>query len=205
MKITCIDDARSYERVLYALRSLPQGKAVRSYVDMSSGICEHSTIAQRAVSKSSRLTMIVDGSFSLWQLRQKRMPMPNLTLFIIVFAPHRSMTARVKCSPFPTNCSSATGAGWHIITSLWMFKEENTMINNETIIYELCNKYQWFTCGSVRQYEKALTMAKGGVPITELARVIWICSDEVPYFDILTAISTSGYTENKNKEEQVDE
>lgn len=22
------------------------------------------------------------------------------------------------------------------------------MINNETIIYELCNKYQWFTCGS---------------------------------------------------------
>lgn len=33
MKITCIDDARSYERVLYDLRSLPQGKAVRSYVD----------------------------------------------------------------------------------------------------------------------------------------------------------------------------
>lgn len=33
MKITCIDDARSYERVLYALRSLLQGKAVRSYVD----------------------------------------------------------------------------------------------------------------------------------------------------------------------------
>lgn len=58
------------------------------------------------------------------------------------------------------------------------------MINNETIIYELCNKYQWFTCGSVRQYEKALTMAKGGVSITELARVIWICSDDVPYFDI---------------------
>ena len=53
------------------------------------------------------------------------------------------------------------------------------MINNETIIYELCNKYQWFTCGSVRQYEKALTMAKGGVPITELARVIWICSDSL--------------------------
>lgn len=52
------------------------------------------------------------------------------------------------------------------------------MINNETIIYELCNKYQWFTCGGVRQYEKALTMAKGGVPITELARVIWICSDD---------------------------
>lgn len=52
------------------------------------------------------------------------------------------------------------------------------MINNETLIYELCNKYQWFTCGSVRQYEKALTMAKGGVPITELARVIWICSDD---------------------------
>lgn len=76
------------------------------------------------------------------------------------------------------------------------------MINNETIIYELCNKYQWFTCGGVRQYEKALTMAKGGVPITELARVIWICSDDVPYFDILTAISTSGYTENKTKTEE---
>ena len=30
------------------------------------------------------------------------------------------------------------------------------MINNETIIYELCNKYQWFTCGGVRQYEKAV-------------------------------------------------
>jgi hypothetical protein len=172
---------------------------------MSSGICEHSTIAPMDASKSSRLTTIVDGSLSLWQLRQKRMPMPNLTLSIIGIASHRSMTARVKCSPFSTSCSSATGAGWHTITSLWTFKEENTMINNETIIYELCNKYQWFTCGSVRQYEKALTMAKGGVPITELARVIWICSDEVPYFDILTAISTSGYTENKNKEEQVDE
>ena len=33
MKISSIDDARSYERILYALRSMPQGKAVRSYVD----------------------------------------------------------------------------------------------------------------------------------------------------------------------------
>ena len=35
------------------------------------------------------------------------------------------------------------------------------MINNETIIYELCNKYQWFTCGSVRQYEKSTDNGKG--------------------------------------------
>lgn len=28
------------------------------------------------------------------------------------------------------------------------------MINNETIIYELCNKYQWFTCGSVASTKK---------------------------------------------------
>lgn len=33
MKISSIDDARSYERILYALRSMPQGKSVRSYVD----------------------------------------------------------------------------------------------------------------------------------------------------------------------------
>lgn len=65
MKITCIDDARSYERVLCDLRSLPQGKAVRSYVDMSSGICGHYTIAPMDASKSSRLTMIAAGNLSL--------------------------------------------------------------------------------------------------------------------------------------------
>lgn len=74
------------------------------------------------------------------------------------------------------------------------------MLNNETIIYNLCNKYQWFTCGSVDQYEKALTLAKGGAPLTELARVIWICSDDIPYFDILTAIAESDYYEIKNTE-----
>lgn len=63
MKITCIDDARSYERVLSDLCR----KAKPSVVmwTMSSGICEHSTIAPMDASKSSRLTTIVDGSLSL--------------------------------------------------------------------------------------------------------------------------------------------
>ncbi len=63
MKITCIDDARSYERVLYALYRKAKPSAVMW--TMSSGICEHSTIAPMDVSGSSRLTTIVAGSLSL--------------------------------------------------------------------------------------------------------------------------------------------
>lgn len=65
MKITCIDDARSYERVLYALRSLPQGKSVRNYVDDIKRDLRAFYHRPEGCVKSSRLTMIAAGSLSL--------------------------------------------------------------------------------------------------------------------------------------------
>lgn len=54
------------------------------------------------------------------------------------------------------------------------------------LIYELCNKNQWFTCGTNRQYEKTLDFARDLQPdsiglrenVHKLAVMIWICSDD---------------------------
>ena len=45
-------------------------------------------------------------------------------------------------------------------------------------VYALCNKYQWFTCGSNNQYEKLFIMIDEKAPIEEVATVIWLCSDD---------------------------
>lgn len=65
MKITCIDD-QGLTSVFSTLSALYR-KAKPSAVmwTMSSGICEHSTIAPMDVSGSSRLTTIAAGSLSL--------------------------------------------------------------------------------------------------------------------------------------------
>lgn len=43
-------------------------------------------------------------------------------------------------------------------------------------LYELCNKYQWFTGGSVRQYEMLFERNGRGASFETLATIIWICS-----------------------------
>lgn len=45
-------------------------------------------------------------------------------------------------------------------------------------VYALCNRKQYFTCGTNRQYEKMFGMVRDGVPLTYVALAIWLCSDE---------------------------
>lgn len=50
-------------------------------------------------------------------------------------------------------------------------------------LYRTCNKYQWFTSGSINQYNKLFERNKEGASLQTLATIIWICS--------------VGYTENE--------
>lgn len=51
------------------------------------------------------------------------------------------------------------------------------MLSKEKV-YQLCNENQWFTCGSCEQYDKLFLMVEEQAPITEMATVIWLCSDD---------------------------
>lgn len=44
-------------------------------------------------------------------------------------------------------------------------------------LYRLCNKHQWFTSGSVQQYDVLFEMLSEGATTHDLAVMIWICSD----------------------------
>lgn len=50
-------------------------------------------------------------------------------------------------------------------------------------LYRTCNKYQFFTSGSINQYDKLFERNKEGASLQTLATIIWICS--------------VGYTENE--------
>lgn len=52
-----------------------------------------------------------------------------------------------------------------------------TVTTNEDL-RSLCIRKNWFTHGSVRQYEKLFHMNESGCPMEEIATVIWLCSDE---------------------------
>ena len=51
------------------------------------------------------------------------------------------------------------------------------VIPNE-VLYCLCNKHQWFTCGTIRQYDKLFEANRLGMDFNGLATIIWVCSDE---------------------------
>lgn len=60
---------------------------------------------------------------------------------------------------------------------------ERKMTLTTTNVYGLCNKNQWFTCGSIRQYEKMFDYVRSECinvkdinKIKKLATMIWICS-----------------------------
>lgn len=42
----------------------------------------------------------------------------------------------------------------------------------------LCIRHDWFTCGSIEQYEKLFYANENGCPLEEIATIIWLCSDE---------------------------
>ena len=58
-----------------------------------------------------------------------------------------------------------------------------TLTLTTDVVYGLCNKNQWFTCGSIRQYEKMFDYVRSECinvtdikKIKKLATMIWICS-----------------------------
>ncbi len=55
-------------------------------------------------------------------------------------------------------------------------------------LYSLCNKYQWFTDGSIRQYDRLFEKAKDGASLKELALIIWICSSNMTEQEILAIL-----------------
>lgn len=55
-------------------------------------------------------------------------------------------------------------------------------------LYYLCNKYQWFTNGDVKQYRTLFDLNKQGTSLEKLAFIIWFCStdyDERTILEIL--------------------
>lgn len=42
----------------------------------------------------------------------------------------------------------------------------------------LCIRKNWFTCGSIRQYDKLFQRNDEGASVEEIATIIWICSSE---------------------------
>ena len=57
---------------------------------------------------------------------------------------------------------------------------------------QLCIDNNWFTCGTIEQYEKLFYANEHGCPIEEIATIIWLCSDEdcrrADVLDILTEV-----------------
>ena len=54
----------------------------------------------------------------------------------------------------------------------------NFSVTNTWRLRELCIENNWFTCGTIDQYEKLFELNREGIAITEIATIIWICSDE---------------------------
>lgn len=52
----------------------------------------------------------------------------------------------------------------------------------------ICIEHDWFTCGSIEQYEKLFQANDIGAGIDELATIIWICSnaEKQAILDVLT-------------------
>lgn len=54
----------------------------------------------------------------------------------------------------------------------------NYTVTDSRELRRLCIKHNWFTCGSIDQYDKLFYANENGCPIEEIATIIWICSNE---------------------------
>ena len=62
-------------------------------------------------------------------------------------------------------------------------------ITTNEALRALCIKNGWFTCGTNKQYEKLFYANDHGCPITEIATIIWLCSDDtMPRREILSLL-----------------
>lgn len=51
-------------------------------------------------------------------------------------------------------------------------------VTSTELLWELCNKHDWFTQGSIKQYDKLFYANKHGYSLEEIATIIWLCTDE---------------------------
>ena len=52
-------------------------------------------------------------------------------------------------------------------------------------LYEICNRYQWFTNGDTKQYNMLFDRNREDASLETLATIIWICSSGWSEQDIL--------------------
>lgn len=66
----------------------------------------------------------------------------------------------------------------------------------------LCIKNNWFTCGSNSQYDKLFEMNEQGASISDIATVIWVCSEDTCRRDIIFELHEAGFTERQDVSEK---
>ena len=54
-----------------------------------------------------------------------------------------------------------------------------------TEIRSLCIKKDWFTNGTITQYERMFDRVRGGADIDEIATIIWVCSENATNEEIV--------------------
>ena len=76
-------------------------------------------------------------------------------------------------------------------------------ISNE-MLRHLCIKNQWFTQGTIRQYQTLFDMNYQMAPIEQIATVIWSCSDADTTCrrDIIFELNEAGFTDRDDKTER---
>lgn len=55
-------------------------------------------------------------------------------------------------------------------------------------LLDLCVRNNWFTAGSIKQYEKLFDRNNEGASIEELSIIIWICSSNASKDEIYTKL-----------------
>lgn len=61
----------------------------------------------------------------------------------------------------------------------------NYSVTTPTRLRMLCIQNNWFTGGTIEQYDKLFYANEHGCPIEEIATIIWLCSGESRRIDIL--------------------
>ena len=59
---------------------------------------------------------------------------------------------------------------------------------DSTELRALCIRNNWFTCGDIRQYSRFFQRNSEGAQPEELATILWIYSDNIPYEQIYTTL-----------------
>lgn len=62
------------------------------------------------------------------------------------------------------------------------------MIMNNEGLRGLCIRNNWFTCGSNRQYDKLFEANEQGAPLSVIATIIWVCSEDVERSEVVLGL-----------------